>query len=80
VRLHRPQNITLATALVIDRVMVSDSVNSLKAGDPLLLLFSDDGSVAALRSIRSTRGRRPMGARRSDSTRWSRSWRRRLGT
>ncbi len=56
VRLHRPQNITLATALVIDRVVVSDSVNALKAGDPLLLLFSADGSVAALRAIRSTEG------------------------
>ncbi|GAA0764128.1 putative baseplate assembly protein [Ideonella azotifigens] len=56
VRMTRPQNITLDTALLIDRVVVSDSVNGLRAGDPLMLLFADDGSLAAMRSIRSTEG------------------------
>ncbi len=56
VRLQRPQNITLATALTIDRITVAGPVNGLKAGDPLLLLFSADGSSAALRTIRGTEG------------------------
>ena len=56
VRMTRPQAITLATALLIDRVVVSDTVNALRAGDPLMLLFAKDGSLAALRSIRSTDG------------------------
>ncbi|MFO1339070.1 MAG: putative baseplate assembly protein [Burkholderiaceae bacterium] len=56
VRMTRPQNITLATALTIDRVVVSDSVNALRAGDPLLLLFAADGSLGAVRSIRATEG------------------------
>lgn len=56
VRMTRPQAITLATALLIDRVVVSDAVNAVRAGDPLLLLFAQDGSLAALRSVRSTEG------------------------
>jgi len=56
VRMTRPQAITLDTALLIDRVVVSDTVNALRAGDPLMLLFAEDGSLAALRSIRSTEG------------------------
>ena len=56
VRMTRPQAITLDTALLIDRVVVSDSVNGLRAGDPLMLLFAEDGSLAALRNIRSTEG------------------------
>lgn len=56
VRLHRPQDITLATALVIERIFVAGAVNGLKAGDPLLLLFSTDAGVAALRSVRSIEG------------------------
>lgn len=56
VRLQRPQNITLETALLIDRITVVGPVNGLKAGDPLLLLFSADGSAAALRTIRGTEG------------------------
>jgi hypothetical protein len=56
VRLTRPQDITLATALLIDRVVVSDGVNGLRAGDPLMLLFAADGSLAALRNVRSTEG------------------------
>ena len=56
VRRQRPQNITLATALLIDRITVAGAVNGLKAGDPLLLLFSSDGRIAALRTVRSTEG------------------------
>lgn len=56
VRMTRPQNITLANALLVDRVVVSDTVNTMRAGDPLMLLFAKDGSLAALRSIRSTEG------------------------
>ncbi len=56
VRRQRPQNITLATALLIDRITVAGAVNGLKAGDPLLLLFSSDGRIAALRKVRSTEG------------------------
>ena len=56
VRLQRPQNITLANALTIEDVAVADAVGSLRAGDPLLLVFSDDGSTAALRTVRSTEG------------------------
>lgn len=56
VRLTRPQRITLESALLIDCVVVADSVNTLRAGDPLLLLFSDDGSLAALRTVRATVG------------------------
>ena len=56
VRLTRPQDITLATALLIDRVVVTDSVNGLRAGEPLMLLFAADGSLAALRNVRSTEG------------------------
>lgn len=61
VRMTRPQAITLDTALLIDRVVVSDTVNALRAGDPLMLLFAQDGSLAALRSIRSTEGPTPDG-------------------
>lgn len=61
VRMMRPQAITLDTALLIDRVVVSDTVTALRAGDPLLLLFAQDGSLAALRSIRSTEGPTPDG-------------------
>ncbi len=56
VRLTKPQAITLATAATIERVIVADRVNGLRAGDPLLLVFADDGSRAALRSIRATEG------------------------
>jgi predicted phage baseplate assembly protein len=56
VRMTRPQDITLANALLVDRVVVADSVNGLRAGDPLMLLFAEDGTLAALRSIRSTEG------------------------
>ena len=61
VRLHRPQNITLETVLLIDRLVVSDSVNGLKAGDPLLLTFTPDAKLAAMRSVRSTEGPTPDG-------------------
>jgi Baseplate J-like protein len=56
VRLTRPQRITLDDALLIDRVVVADSVNGLRAGDPLLLLFAEDGSLGAVRNVRSTEG------------------------
>ncbi|MDE2371126.1 MAG: putative baseplate assembly protein [Burkholderiales bacterium] len=56
VRLQRPQAITLANALAIAQLFVTDSVSALRAGDPLLLLFADDGSSAALRSVHSTSG------------------------
>ena len=56
VRLTRPQNITVKSSLSIDRVLVSDSVNALRAGDPLLLLFAEDASVSTLRTVRSTEG------------------------
>ncbi len=56
VRRQRPQDITLETVLLIDRVTVTGAVNGLKAGDPLLFLFSDDGRVAALRTVRGTEG------------------------
>ncbi|HSN33878.1 MAG TPA: hypothetical protein VLU41_14415, partial [Ideonella sp.] len=61
VRMTRPQRITLDTALLVDRVAVSDSVNGLRAGDPLLLLFAADGSLAAVRHVRSTEGPTPEG-------------------
>lgn len=61
VRMTRPQAITLDTALLIDRVVVSDTVNALRAGDPLMMLFAQDGSLAALRNIRSTEGPAPDG-------------------
>jgi len=56
VRLTRPQDITVRRSLSIDRVLVSDAVNALRAGDPLLLLFADDASVSTLRTVRSTEG------------------------
>ncbi len=56
VRLTRPQAITVRSSLSIDRVLVSDSVNALRAGDPLLLLFAEDASVSTLRTVRSTEG------------------------
>jgi len=56
VRRHRPQAITLSSALTIPAVYVTDSVSALRAGDPLLLLFAADGSTAALRSVQSTAG------------------------
>jgi len=56
VRLQRPQNITLESVLLIDRVTVAGAVNGLRAGDPLLFLFSDDGRIAAQRTVRSTEG------------------------
>jgi len=61
VRMTQPQAITLETALLIDRVVVADTVNALRAGDPLMLLFAQDGSLAGLRSIRSTEGPTPDG-------------------
>jgi predicted phage baseplate assembly protein len=56
VRLHRPQNITLSTVLQIERIVVSDTVNGLKAGNPLLFNFSADGRLAAMRSVRAIEG------------------------
>lgn len=56
VRLQQPQNISLATALQVGSVVVSNTVNGLRPGDPLLLLFSSDGSLAALRTVRATAG------------------------
>ncbi len=57
VRLRRPQAITLATALTLPDIVVSTQANSLRAGDPLLLMFQDkDAQLPALRTIRSTAG------------------------
>jgi predicted phage baseplate assembly protein len=56
VRLQRPQNITVETVLLIDRVTVAGAINGLKAGDPLLFLFSTDGRIAAVRTVSGTEG------------------------
>jgi predicted phage baseplate assembly protein len=51
VRLKRPQDITLANALVIDTIQVAGVNTNLKAGDKLLLVFSDDGTAVAVRTV-----------------------------
>lgn len=61
VRMTRPQVITLANAALIGQVIVSDTVAALRPGEPLLLVFTEDGSLAALRSIRRTEGPRADG-------------------
>ena len=51
VRLHQPQNITLANALGIAAIQVVGVSTQLKPGDKLLLTFADDGSSSVLRSV-----------------------------
>lgn len=51
VRLTRPQNITFANALAIDRIYVSGSSTNLKTGDSLLLVFGDDGKPSVVRKV-----------------------------
>ncbi|HEY2190111.1 MAG TPA: putative baseplate assembly protein [Caldimonas sp.] len=51
VRLHRPQNITLANALGIAAIQVAGVATNLKPGDKLLLTFSDDASASVLRNV-----------------------------
>ena len=53
VRLKQPQNITLDNVLKTDSLQVAGSSSNLKAGDKLLLVFSDDGSAAAVRVVAS---------------------------
>ncbi len=53
VRLKQPQNITLDNVLKTDTLQVAGSSTNLKAGDKLLLVFSDDGSAAAVRVVAS---------------------------
>jgi len=53
VRLHQPQNITLGNALSTPAISVAGVSTNLKAGDPLLLVFSDDGSASVLRRVAS---------------------------
>lgn len=53
VRLHQPQNITLANALGIAMISVAGVNTNLKAGDTLLLVFNDDGSSAVVRNVAS---------------------------
>ena len=56
VRLTRPQNITLANALAIERIFVAGTNTNLKAGDSLLLVFSDNGDPSVLRNVKSAEG------------------------
>jgi predicted phage baseplate assembly protein len=53
VRMKKPQDITLATALTIESIQVAGSNTGLRAGDKLLLLFADDGSSAVARTVTS---------------------------
>ena len=53
VRLKQPQNISLDNVLKTDSLQVAGSSSNLKAGDKLLLVFSDDGSAAAVRVVAS---------------------------
>ena len=53
VRLHQPQNITLDNALGIATISVAGVNTNLKAGDALLLVFSDDGSGSVVRNVAS---------------------------
>jgi hypothetical protein len=53
VRVKQPQNITLANALTINTIQVAGVNTNLKAGDKLLLLFSDDGATSVVRTVAS---------------------------
>lgn len=53
VRLTQPQNITLATAMLEERVYVAGIATHLKQGDPLLLAFGDDGYPGVMRIVRA---------------------------
>jgi len=55
-RRRRPQNITFANVLALDRISVSDAVGGLRAGDPILFVFDADGGASALRTVRDTSG------------------------
>jgi predicted phage baseplate assembly protein len=53
VRLTRPQNITLTTALAVEKLFVAGTDTKLKTGDSLLLVFGDDGDPSVLRMVQS---------------------------
>jgi predicted phage baseplate assembly protein len=53
VRLHKPQAITFANVLFIDKLYVAGINTNLKTGDLLLLQFSDDGQDSAVRTVAS---------------------------
>lgn len=61
VRMTQPQVITIDNVLQIPSITVTDAVNSLRPGDTILLLFSTDGTRAALRSVHSVDGPSPDG-------------------
>lgn len=52
-RLTRPQRITLANALLIDRIYFAGVSTRLKPNDPLLLVFGDEPGHQVLRRVRS---------------------------
>jgi predicted phage baseplate assembly protein len=56
VRMTRPQNITLANVLAIDKLFVAGTDTKLKPGDSLLFVFDDTGKLSALRTVASTEG------------------------
>ena len=51
VRRTRPQHITAANVLALDTLHVAGRSTNLRPGDKLLLLFTQDGAVAALRVV-----------------------------
>ena len=51
VRLTRPQAITLANALSLDRIFVAGTSTNLKAGDTLLFVFGEQGDPSVARTV-----------------------------
>lgn len=56
VRLTRPQNLTLANVLAVEKLLVAGTDTKLKAGDSLLFVFGDDGDPSVLRKVQSVEG------------------------
>jgi predicted phage baseplate assembly protein len=56
VRLRRPQNITLATALATNHIYVAGTSTNLKAGDLLLLRFDDNAGTSVVRKVAKAEG------------------------
>ncbi|HSI59409.1 MAG TPA: putative baseplate assembly protein [Ideonella sp.] len=70
VRRRRPQNVTLANVMAVDKLVVAGSSVKLKAGDLLLLVFGDGSQTPELRSALRTVQRTESGFADPHTTVW----------